>query len=474
MIQAHGGTTAGEAHAQLWDRLFAECPDRHRQKVINITRKKFHNFVARGTWTPEQDAELRHFIGIHGQQWSKIAGIVNRHPEDIRDRYRNYIICGDNQRKDAWTEEEEQRLAKYIIEAMTSIDELRAMQPDRKMLQGSYEELIDWQNISERMDRTRSRLQCITKWKAMNFKTHGKDQLASLQPDSQISFHLDKARHQIKDMPATERYRLLLALRDCKASSDATIPWARLLDKGYRAQWHRATLGLLWHRLKKTIPGYQDKSIRDSAQQLIDEYDHKGELPDVDGDDYSDAEEMQIIQATAVPVRTGKEAERKAKSKKYTRSEDYVLNSDDEGDAAVEGPAEGEAAEAQSSGLQIDPALMAEQHAEVGAEAAEEPAQESETSKKTASKKTPEKKTPAKKTASSRKRPSTKKGMLSQDPIEDDDPPKEEEKPRKKKAAGKSKASGGRGKKREASPLPPPAESSDMEDMEDVPARIPA
>lgn len=470
MIQAHGGTTAGEGHAQLWDRLFAECPDRHRQKVINITRKKFHNFVARGTWTPEQDAELSHFIGIHGTQWSKIAGIINRHPEDLRDRYRNYIICGDSQRKDAWTEDEERRLAQYVIEAMTSIDELRAMQPDRKLLQASYEELIDWQNVSERMERTRSRLQCITKWKAMNFKTHGKDQLGSLQPDSQITFHLDKARHQIGDMPATERYRLLLALRDCKASSDATIPWARLLDKSYRSQWHRGTLGLLWHRLKKTVPGYQEKSIRDTAQYLIDEYDHKGGLPDVDGDDYSDTEEMQIIQATAAPVRHGKEAERKGRSKRHTRSEETVGNSDDEGDIPEEGLVESDAEEAQSGGLQIDPALMAEEPAaETGLEAAEEPAPEPEVAKRA----TPKRKTPAKKAASTRKRASTMKGMLSQDPIEDDEPAAEEEKPRKKRAPARSRATG-RGKKREASPLPPPAESSDMEDMEDVPARIPA
>lgn len=471
MIQAQGGTSAGESHAQLWNRLFAECPDRHRQKVINIARKKFHNFVARGTWTAEQDAELAMLIDIHGTKWSKIAALINRHPEDLRDRYRNYVICGDSQRKDAWTEQEEQSLAHHVIENMAEIDRLRITQPDRILLQKTYEELIDWQDISERMGRTRSRLQCITKWKAMNMKTHGKDQLASLQPDSQVTFHLDKARRQIEDMPATERYRLLLAIRDCKSTSDATIAWSRLLDKDYRSQWHRGTMGLLWHRLKKTVPGHQSKPIRDCAQQLISEYDHSGELPFVDGDGYSDIEEMQVVQATADPVRVGRQKQKREKSK---TSEDLVGTSDDEED---------EAEEAQDGGMQIDPALMSE-----GAEAAPEDGIEYEPEDEptaTHKKSTPRKKTSAKRGAntSTKKRASTKKGMLSQDPIEDDEPAQDEaaapqgedadaveDTPRKKRASTRA----GRSKKRDAAPLPPPPESSDMEDMGDVPARIPA
>lgn len=129
MIQAPGGTTAGNDHASLWYRLFEACPDRKRQKVINVARKKFHNFVARGKWTPEQDAELSALINVNGTAWSKIAGIINRHPEDVRDRYRNYIVCGANQRRDVWNEEEEARLTEYVKEAMEAIDELRKDSP---------------------------------------------------------------------------------------------------------------------------------------------------------------------------------------------------------------------------------------------------------------------------------------------------------------------------------------------------------
>ncbi|KAG6036730.1 hypothetical protein E4U41_005537 [Claviceps citrina] len=305
LIHAPGGTTAGETNAQLWTRIFAECPDRHRQKVINITRKKFHNFVARGTWTPQQDAELAELINMHGTKWSLIASIINRHPEDLRDRYRNYIVCGANQRKDAWDEHEEARLTQYIMESMRAIDELRASEPNRAILQKSYEELIDWQDISERMDRTRSRLQCITKWKSLNIRTHGRDKLVSTQPDSQISFRLEKARRQIAVMPTEERYRLVMAIQATAAGTEVRIPWQRLVDKPFRNQWHRYTQMLLWRRLKATVPNPTEASVRDTALYLIDHYNQTGDLPGVPDELFDDADEMNFIQTITPPPPVG-------------------------------------------------------------------------------------------------------------------------------------------------------------------------
>ncbi|KAH7134695.1 hypothetical protein B0J13DRAFT_597584 [Dactylonectria estremocensis] len=329
MIHAPGGTTAGDEHAALWGRIFETCPDRHRQKIINITRKKFHNFVARGTWTPEQDAELRDLIEVHGTKWSKIAGIINRHPEDLRDRYRNYIVCGDAQRKDSWDEDEEGRLTKYVMEAMGAIDELRRIQPSRELLKKPYEELIDWQNISERMERTRSRLQCITKWKAMNIKTHGKDKLASHGPDAHISFRLEKARRQLADMPEEERYRLLLAIHGMSVSAESKISWQKLVDKPFRNRWHRATQMLLWRRLKQTVPGWEEKNVRDCAQYLVSQYNQMGEMPDVRDEGYNDAQEMEFIGTIPISMASN--------GATNNISDEFVHNSDVEGEGGPEG-----------------------------------------------------------------------------------------------------------------------------------------
>ena len=497
MIQAPGGTNAGEAHAQLWARLFAECPDRHRQKVINIARKKHHNFTARGSWTPEQEAELEGLIRIHGQKWSLIAGLINRHPEDIRDRYRNYMVCGPSQRKDKWSEQETRDLTKLVLSSMVQTKEIRDRQPDRKDLQKPYEQLVDWQAISEQMGRRRSRLQCITKWKSINLHPEIRGVMVALEGNSEASFRLNKARLQIVDMPVQERYRLVLAVRDCGATSDAAIPWLRLLDQKYRARWHRETLGLLWHRLKKTVPGYQERSLRDCAQHLVSQYDEQGCLPDVDGDDYNDIEEMKVLHVTAEPAsaaRTKGKRKGRNRSRKAERSEEFVHSDDDddeeeEEEEPTEEPAEDEeAAEAQEGGLQIDPALMVEEpdHAEAEAEAAASPDPTPVKKKK--------KQTAADKWASARTRVPAKTSILSEDPIQDsqlepsqelpehapddddgveashqldaEDPEPPQKKKKKKQKSGRSK------KHREPSASPPPV-SSDMSDMEDLPAKVP-
>lgn len=492
MIHAAGGTNAGEAHAQLWSRLFAECPDRHRQKVINITRKKFHNFVARGTWTKEQESELRDLIDMHGQKWSKIASLINRHPEDIRDRFRNYVVCGTSQKKDAWVQEEESRLSQYVIEAMRAIDDLRVEQPSRELLRKPYEELIDWQNISERMDRTRSRLQCITKWKSMNLKLHGSDKLASLQPDSQISFNLERARRQIAAMPEEERYRLVMAIRNTAVGIDAKIPWQKLLDKPFRNEWHRATQVLLWHRLKRQVPQWEAKSVRDSAQYLIDQYNQTRELPDVDGDDWDDAEEMQCVasafassQSKKTPKKKTEKTDTEPKSAEYVAEEDDEAEGDEDGEGELEQEQEaqdavqsdGQALPADQSvnaleddGMQIDPALT--QEPDMDSLPLGNAPQSSPLARKTP------------KMTYGKRRGSAKKGaMLSQDPIEDDDempPPGQQQavttpaKRRAKGAAGKFKTPTTKTKEQDAPANTSPAVSSDMDDMDDLPARAAA
>ncbi len=281
---------------------------------------------------------------MHGAKWSYIAGLINRHPEDIRDRYRNYLVCGSSQKKEAWDESEESRLTTYVLGAMRAIDEIREQQPSRKLLQKTYEELIDWQNISEQMDRTRSRLQCITKWKSMNMRVNSKDTLASGEPDAQISFRLEKARRQIDDMPEEEKFRLVLAVQGTGAGTEAKIPWQKIVDKQYRNKWHRTTQTLLWHRLRSSVPDWQKKTVRDCAGYLVERYNQTSELPSVAGEGFDDDEEMKLI--ATVPV-----------GNRLSQGQEGISSTMvDEADMADDEPQE---QEAEPEEMQIDPALTA-------------------------------------------------------------------------------------------------------------------
>lgn len=451
-------------HAELWNRIFSGCPNRQRQKIINVARKNYHNFVARGTWTPEQDAEFSQLIATHGPKWSKIAAMVNRHPEDLRDRYRNYLVCGVSQRKDAWDETEESRLTQYVIQAMEVIDELRSQMevPNPQLLEKSYEELIDWQSISERMDRTRSRLQCITKWKSLNIKTHGKDKLVSSQPDSHISFRLERARRQISSMPEEERYRLVLAIQGTAAGTEAKIPWQKLLDKQYRNQWHRSTLVLLWRRLKQAVPDWERKSVRDCAQHLLNQYNLNGELPDVGGEGYDDVQETAAIESASTVRKSDHGAGEKAPI-----SMERVVESGDEMEEAEFGPRGNGAVEE----LQIDPALTKD----------EPPAPQAltEPEKTSAAAKKERKRATATRTMSGKRWRRPRVG--SQDLVGDDAATHthagehretEDVQMSKKQESRKSKRAGGPASS--SSPRAGVSEHSEslMDDMEDLPARI--
>ncbi|PTB69030.1 hypothetical protein BBK36DRAFT_1192846 [Trichoderma citrinoviride] len=472
IIQAPGGTTAGDAHARLWYRLFEVCPDRKRQKVINIARKKFHNFVARGTWTPEQDAELASLIEVHKSAWSKIAGIINRHPEDVRDRYRNYIVCGANQRKDVWSEEEEAHLTQIVKDAMVAIDDLRLASPDKPLLKKPYEELIDWQDISEQMGRTRSRLQCITKWKAMQMRLSGKkkdkksgsssqgsekkkQQPSQAEPsvsNEDLAFQLDVARQQLASMREEEQYRLVLAIQGASVLSEDQIPWTKLLDKKFRRQWTRGTQALLWDRLKQTVTDWESMTVLDIAQQLINEYNRTGGLPEVTGSGYDDDDrEREIL----------RQLNARHKPAAAPKSEEFVHDSGAEDAKEDEQPNQNDKLD-----ITIDPALM---------EAAPP---------------SPPKATPKPKKAAPRKTPAKKKSKkqdLSQDPIEDSEPTLpvatvdqgeesnlEEAQARKAKTPSKFKSVNTSGNEENGvdAPQTEPYSDSVMDDMEDLPARV--
>ncbi|KAH8904528.1 hypothetical protein BR93DRAFT_882749, partial [Coniochaeta sp. PMI_546] len=156
-------------HEELWSRVLDACPTRERQKLLNWCRQKFHNFVARGTWTPEQDEELREMVRHHGTKWSVIGQLINRHQKDVRDRWRNYLVAGENQRKHQWSEEEEREFLDIVAEVLGIFQAERERNPDSDMFKTgkTNEELVDWNVVAERMKHARSRLQCQEKWRRM-------------------------------------------------------------------------------------------------------------------------------------------------------------------------------------------------------------------------------------------------------------------------------------------------------------------
>ncbi|KXJ90719.1 hypothetical protein Micbo1qcDRAFT_164367 [Microdochium bolleyi] len=259
--------------SEFWNRVISTCPNRRRQKVINQCRRKFHNFVARGTWTPEQHDELSKMWELHGNKYTLIGSLINRHPEDVRDRIRNYVVCGDNRRKDAWSQEEEDRLANIVAEAIDAIRKMREKQGDNGPTPD--EEMVDWQLVSEKMERTRSRLQCITKWKLIKAQLEGGGLDGEVLTLEQI---IDKARREAEGMTDRDRYNVVKAIKSCGAQADSRIPWAKVRAEKVGDKWSRATLMLVWHRLKVTVPDWKIQSVSFIAEYLCNSYTETNKL----------------------------------------------------------------------------------------------------------------------------------------------------------------------------------------------------
>ncbi|KAI0486713.1 hypothetical protein F4859DRAFT_311302 [Xylaria cf. heliscus] len=266
---------------ELWERIMATCPGRSRQKVINQTRRRFHNFVARGTWTIEQDQELRQLYEHHGSKYAMIGQLINRHPEDVRDRIRNYIICGDNLKKDQWSQEETDKLIAIVEQAIAEIRRQRNLQglDDSRPV----EEDISWQLVSLGMDRTRSRLQCIAKWKSLKPQLSGGGLDGEVVP---IDVIIQQARETATTMSYRNRSLIISEILKTNANADSRIPWLKIRTE-LKGKWTRPPIMVVWFRLKRTLPGWQSLNVKEICTLLLQRFQqtHKLEYPtDESGD----------------------------------------------------------------------------------------------------------------------------------------------------------------------------------------------
>ncbi|KAK6462702.1 hypothetical protein DFJ63DRAFT_313832 [Scheffersomyces coipomensis] len=132
----------------FWESLTRVLPYRSRASVYKHIRRQYHVFEVRAKWTKEDDQLLQKLSLTHEGKWKLIGEAMGRMPEDCRDRWRNYVKCGDNRSSNKWSDEEENNLKNIVTE----------------MLQNVKNGSINWTIVSERMNGSRSRIQCRYKW----------------------------------------------------------------------------------------------------------------------------------------------------------------------------------------------------------------------------------------------------------------------------------------------------------------------
>ncbi|KAK3346836.1 hypothetical protein B0T25DRAFT_634188 [Lasiosphaeria hispida] len=287
-------------HHQLWALIQESCPTRPRQKLINWCRQQYHNYVARGKWTTEQDDELAELIEIHGKRWSEIAGLINRHQKDVRDRYRNYLVVRDTIKLDTWSNEEEERLYEAIQQAMNRI---RGDKKTKNPTKEDVEELINWHHISEAMGFTRSRLQCLRKWKHLGETDAIPQRIATIIPPGS-SFRLGKARKDLQKMTVRDKYALASAIRDSDINVDARIPWKLVGHEYFKKKFERKALVVAWGRLRQSVPDEESKTTAECARYLCDMFEIEGNFGSHEAADLADSDVEALLAAAATPMGT--------------------------------------------------------------------------------------------------------------------------------------------------------------------------
>ncbi|KAF3931822.1 hypothetical protein ABW19_dt0201323 [Dactylella cylindrospora] len=166
----------------FWNILMTNLTDRSRSSLYSHVRRLYNDFPERATWTPDQDKELARLVKERGTKWTLIGFSIHRMPDDCRDRWRNYLVCGDKMKKEKWSLEEEQKFLQILDDMLDTLvkmhddngttvlaRELGETEDERKKRlqeeRAFHRDEIDWGVVSEKMGRERSRLQCSVKAK---------------------------------------------------------------------------------------------------------------------------------------------------------------------------------------------------------------------------------------------------------------------------------------------------------------------
>ena len=280
----------------FWGDIQQVLPRRQRLSLQKFCRRYFHNYAVRAKWTKEEDEMLRQAVEEKGKHWKIVGDMIERMPEDCRDRYRNYIVNAATRNSESWTEIEVRNLCLAVddcVQAMRDEKQRLKQEEHRTTLDVDLDEieelkLINWQAVSDRMGNTRSRLQCSYKWgkmKAEDKQTYrsliaANDECARVPPSrsskkrNRKSWRMVRANKNVHRMLPGDEYDLLQVLAQCPVSTEGNIPWQRLggeTEGGerLRSRWTTVERKAAWEMLKARVHTRDTMAWKDTVEVLL-------------------------------------------------------------------------------------------------------------------------------------------------------------------------------------------------------------
>lgn len=253
----------------FWELLTRVLPYRLRALVYKHVRRQYHVFEVRAKWSKEDDEFLRKLAQTKLGNWKEIGDIMGRMPEDCRDRWRNYVKCGENRLLNKWLLDEEKQLRDAVAD-----------------IQGSdTDKPINWTVVSEKMNGIRLRIQCRYKWNKL-LKRESAHRAASMDPHTKLWLF---QKLQSLDFPTVE-----------------TVDWQYIAqmyqDEHKDARWSSTDFKFGFEKLKNEVKNHRKLPLSEILTRLItDLYAREGQdLPPADFDSKMDSTSLANAAVAAV------------------------------------------------------------------------------------------------------------------------------------------------------------------------------
>lgn len=244
----------------FWESVCGVLPLRSRASIYKHVRRSYHVFEQRAKWTPAEDEELARLVAEKGSSWKDVGEAMGRMGEDCRDRWRNYVKCGEGRGKDRWGEEEEGELRRVLKDVLRGI-KIRRGAPDDDDAEVDLdapevdgEEDINWTAVSELMGNRRSRIQCRYKWNKMKqqkARQHGLT--ASRSPGVAAAARKRKLRAAPEDMLTGDHIWVIRTIRDSDVTEERAIDWDAMADHP-DCIWTGRDIEKAYKALRSTLP----------------------------------------------------------------------------------------------------------------------------------------------------------------------------------------------------------------------------
>ncbi|CCX15057.1 Similar to DNA-binding protein REB1; acc. no. Q05950 [Pyronema omphalodes CBS 100304] len=259
---------------EFWDTICNSVPSRSRASVYKHVRRSCHIFEQRAKWTPEEDAELASLVAEKGNKWKDIGDALGRMGEDCRDRYRNYVKCGNNRGTDRWSEMEETLLRNTVEQHKEETRQI-FLQEGKELPPPEKEDtvLINWTIVSDKMENKRSRIQCRYKWKKMLAQKE-KVKAAPLGV-TYVGGKKKRLTYDISAMLPGDKQWLLVQIRNSHATQENQIPWDLIAkyDKDVGI-WTHKDLKNAYKKFREHIP-HKRRPLAEILKQLLQEIENE-------------------------------------------------------------------------------------------------------------------------------------------------------------------------------------------------------